>query len=505
MNIFIHIGWPRTGTTTIQHFLMQNIESLHNNEGIFVIFPRNEESYLKLSRSIFENNKQSFSDILEEQMDSLKYFISEKEIKSIIFSSEHISHIKSIHLMEDLLRILLRYIKTDFKITFLAAIRRQDDFLESAYGISLVEDEIMDVCSINDYIRSNLILKSIDYYETISYLEEILKNFSMEYKFFFFIFQKKYNMLEEFLNTLGIKNKHNFSVNIRKGTSLNYFEKMVLKEINRKYSLKSIQKIKILEYLRTTQILKKFNLREDLSLVDLTKRMTILNHFRRSNEMFFDRYLKSENQFLLSSDEIKELSSKDKYFIQNKIKIMNCVTMAIKEIEKNLNSICGIVEPREEKISGFGYDGIYSWIDYYEDFNISGVVFNLETKYKLPSLIMEIDNIFKIKIYPTIEEPSLNEVVWFNNFVDEFLFTRIIPTKFIVNLVELIHKEHNIWYYISSLPLNHNLEIRFREVTTNSYIVGSLKKYRVLDILKQFSSNFKENVKINIMEESEHE
>ncbi|CAM2804085.1 hypothetical protein [Helicobacter burdigaliensis] len=88
MTAYVHIGTPKTGTTTIQKFLELNYNNLLDNNYLFPLTARNCGQHFPLLRLCFGNKKElcvhsSLERILEtnEVIDKLSLVIIKKKFK----------------------------------------------------------------------------------------------------------------------------------------------------------------------------------------------------------------------------------------------------------------------------------------------------------------------------------------------------------------------------------------------------------------------------------------
>ncbi len=169
--IFIHIGYNKTGTTAIQHFLSQN-RNLLSMQGILYpekcFIKKNEIAHHTLARTLlFEANKKQPDYInidecikdTEEVWGSLLDEINESSCTRVVISSEGFSRLRK---TPALIQRIKDYLP-EFEIKIICYIRRQDEMFESAYN-QLIKAQRARV-SVSK--RLGTFIKNIDYYNEI--------------------------------------------------------------------------------------------------------------------------------------------------------------------------------------------------------------------------------------------------------------------------------------------------------------------------------------------------
>jgi hypothetical protein len=147
VELFLHIGTEKTGTTSIQKFFRWNREALEQNGVLYPVSPGNQ-NHMGLAVSAQDVSKrgpmrksQGVTSTEEAEafraklVNSLTEEIANGAHKTVVMSGEHMSS----RLLEDEEVLWLKNLLTPFfeKITVVCYIRRQDDYLLSTYSTAV--------------------------------------------------------------------------------------------------------------------------------------------------------------------------------------------------------------------------------------------------------------------------------------------------------------------------------------------------------------------------------
>ena len=91
MKLFIHTGLHKTATTSFQHFLFNNRESLLEAGVFYPQIDQNQESHWQIPNQILKNNWKFPKSYLKNAID----FAKQRNAKSVLISSEDFETILS--------------------------------------------------------------------------------------------------------------------------------------------------------------------------------------------------------------------------------------------------------------------------------------------------------------------------------------------------------------------------------------------------------------------------
>jgi len=134
-HIYLHIGTTKTGTSSIQTFLRDNLEVLKQHNFI-ALTPRSPERLRTLSEIIMSAAKKNFPHFNETQQQWLNDLIQKlknAETDNIILSEELFWNIISVNKERFIFIDFINSLKEFADITVVVYLRRQDSFLMSAY------------------------------------------------------------------------------------------------------------------------------------------------------------------------------------------------------------------------------------------------------------------------------------------------------------------------------------------------------------------------------------
>ncbi len=314
MRFILHIGMPKTGTTAIQAFLSQHRDKLLHKYSLLypktgmrddvVKFPVHSKFHL----SILPWGRDKIDPI--ELKNSLTKEIKLEKPKTVILSSEVFSFFSK----EEILEFKEIY---DFPITDIVCyIRRQDLLVDSLYRHTIKDYDIRRTEDFKNYLLK-LIKKykrqfsALKYYELVSRWKEIFPNARVIVRLYDRKLFPERNVILDFLSLVGvdISDMGGYISNTDINTTLSHLSALVMRRINSEFDLPREYHMKIVRYL---QKIDKEEGSPIKSFFTLQERLEFLEMFRESNEKLFREYFGTENQFVLSQEEIEFYKEQDK-------------------------------------------------------------------------------------------------------------------------------------------------------------------------------------------------
>lgn len=189
-NIYLHVGYPKTATTTLQKNFFPNVESIQyvgkfDNEGLLFNFDSKIISNLifKNANEIdFDSQRKLFAEILDKNKKPI--VLSEE---SFVSNSLRVSRInkKDILPQQETIAKNIRnfFDKGHFDVKILFTIRKQDEMITSQYAQSYVHyyskyketdsfDKFLDIY-LNKENQRHTFYQTLDYYHVISIYQEL--------------------------------------------------------------------------------------------------------------------------------------------------------------------------------------------------------------------------------------------------------------------------------------------------------------------------------------------
>lgn len=293
MEIYIHIGLEKTGTTTVQRFLHKKRESLIKR-GILYPHSFGQTNHIKLSQSIIDLNKKTPARKIFgiESRDSLNNFKNKlkevflKEVnkaspKKIIISSEQLSAL--ISLKEEVFELEDFFRELDPSFTYLLTVRNQEDIMQSLYSTMIKSGYT------KDFEIKNANLKLFKY-NFNSLVNLFTSNSGAHFKISYFG-KNKDGEFNNFLDELNMILPKEIQIPISYVTnkSLGKNELNFLKNINTflpKYGTNDMGlRKKIIDYLEKQKSSESFKLPVEL-------KKSIYSNYITDNSIFYENFLK---------------------------------------------------------------------------------------------------------------------------------------------------------------------------------------------------------------------
>jgi Sulfotransferase domain len=154
--IYIHIGYPKTGTTTLQNHLFKNhagikyFEREENTLSRGIKYFEREKKILSFISSLFFSRENSFKKNVEDYRQELLKFTDTKDVNKFVFSEELLTaysmvfkvnprpYVWTLEPNSIARKLKIAFVDTNVfdKIKIIITIRKQDDMLKSFYGQS---------------------------------------------------------------------------------------------------------------------------------------------------------------------------------------------------------------------------------------------------------------------------------------------------------------------------------------------------------------------------------
>ena len=136
MKLYLHVGYPKTGTTAIQHFLYNNRECLKEAGYLYPDIGICDKAHHSLAISILEIDLPTTKHIRKYNpvclRDSLVDSINSSKCKNVVISSEFFNLYAQSNFVRKK-KTLVKFFK-DYEITIILYLRHPIDFLESSYS-----------------------------------------------------------------------------------------------------------------------------------------------------------------------------------------------------------------------------------------------------------------------------------------------------------------------------------------------------------------------------------
>ena len=166
--LLFHIGIPKTGTTSLQHFLYDNNEKLKNQGWYYPSFKEFQDK--TIMRSVKVNGKLILDAFLKKDDklfdECMRYILSHVKNYNVIVSYETIWNLEYI---ENFFNKVLDYYNN---VKVLVYLRRQDQYLESMYN-QCVKSNVNETMTLSQFIEDAKQIKLTAYLDNLMKLENI--------------------------------------------------------------------------------------------------------------------------------------------------------------------------------------------------------------------------------------------------------------------------------------------------------------------------------------------
>ncbi len=341
--IYLHIGKPKTGTTTIQNFLALNGDLLKENN--FYYPCDNERSYIHdfqhvpltcaISKKPIWQVVRKKPDMSDKLFEDLQEDVNKANCDNVIISSEYFSHV--VTFSRDNIRTLkqkLDFYFPEYKVKIIIYIRRQDDYFVSGISEGLKYGNNGEISLENAYKYAS--------FRTYELLEVYAEQFGAENitaRPFDRVQFVDNDLLADFLDVIGISFDKNYEIPTMMNESLTLQEMNFFEKLNKLMETAENNDIhqRIRQYIRDTKIFCNGKSKNALSEDDKEK---LVQFYREENENvekllgmekpLFRKFEKS------NSDEHEKYKIDDQKFKKMMVELIEDLFIKNERNEKNL-------------------------------------------------------------------------------------------------------------------------------------------------------------------------
>lgn len=236
--LYLHIGTPKTGTTAIQYFLLNNRELL-KEKGYYYPVMKEKFERISIRRNAhflidYKCNKEMNRDVQQQKIQSCynELFLALDENKNVILSDEAIWHackkIKNIWG-----NLLSRTKEKGHNLKVIVYLRRQDEFIQSYWKCKVLANETR---SFEEYVKSKkYAFCPLNYYTHLSNISKIVGKDNILVR----IYEKEqykgraHTIVSDFMDAIGLELTSEYEqTNDEKNISLDY----ICTEIKRRFN-----------------------------------------------------------------------------------------------------------------------------------------------------------------------------------------------------------------------------------------------------------------------------
>jgi hypothetical protein len=414
MELILHIGYNKTGTTSIQKFCHKNREILLKEFGIY--YP-NTYDYIAHHIYFFVLIEyfpwwlpEKLRVLADNLFLNLRTELETINPQKVLMSSEYFISIP--HKLDK----IVEYLTSD-ETKIILYIRRQDKIIEAMYTQVVKSFEVDNF----PIFLVSAINVDLDYYRYVKTLEDsfrdlVNKEIKIDIRIFFKDMYKDWNIIDDFCNAIGIQKSVFQEKEIKENISFSPTSTEALKRFKKRYEVPIEIFEKIIEFLYEYDIKYPSSIK---TLMPFEVRKKILEYYRESNEKLFREYFNQENLFILSKEEeefYKEQESIPKDEIEKEIeeKYRRILEFIKKEdflprTKIFTDQVFGQSEFTSEYIKcGLISDWVGGYVDICNEEKIAGWL--LDLKDKEPYFLVKLNGIVVYIGKPSLERVDVKDI-----------------------------------------------------------------------------------------------
>lgn len=290
MNLYLHIGNHKTGSTAIQSLLENNTETLNRTDFIYPQTGRLKGAHHGIVRHLKKETEKHFDDFVGKKTERKDFELLLKNLQeecaeycNIIISSEEFFNCNSL----DSIRVH-EFISLFENVTVIVYLRNQIDHIESSYKFSIAWDKEMENRTFDEYLEFQLNSEYHEYLPTLEYWSGIQNTLVKCVSFD----ENKSQLFKSFLSLIDrieINNLVDLS-KISRNKSPSTFETAVLREFKGR---KNLDTIKALLNKLTADSEGQIN-----TLYTFEQYVKIRDKFKTSNELLHEKYGINLNKYV---------------------------------------------------------------------------------------------------------------------------------------------------------------------------------------------------------------
>jgi hypothetical protein len=288
--LYLHIGFHKTGTTTIQNFLRINSELIEQKDYLYPVSGRKYHAHFQLGWGLTPAHV-SYNRLFP-QMDKLwgelAQEISAKSFSNIILSAE------AFDLVNEHLPKLKEYLAR-YETKIIIYLRRQDHLIQSQYGQKIIKPSVKETRSIDDFIKNLLENDILVHY---SKLLDRWEQFFGKENLIVRIYEKEQlpdGLVADFLNAVGLTLTQEYLISDRDNKSLHPDVLEFIRLSNQlPLDLDTSNKLR-LECVEMSKQLSSRSYFDPHSLLSPQQRIELINHYEESNRYVAQKYLGRED------------------------------------------------------------------------------------------------------------------------------------------------------------------------------------------------------------------
>lgn len=475
MELILHIGLSKTGTSAIQNFLWKNREFI--TEKFALLYPEagifnagGIHAHHHIAWSIYKpetvnvevvpTTQEILNNLLKELLNSKR-----KNIKKLIISSETFMQIKDKNSYIKLKNFIeqLHVAKVEIIVYF----RRQDLWHESSY-LQVMKDGSIKTTpfKLSNKYSLNYLGWLLEYDQFLERWQSAFPEARIIPRIYYKRLLPKGNVILDFLSVIGIEMPEK-ETKVEVNLSISHLSALALRRINEIYDFPREIHEKLVSFVLKLDKEEPSPLK---SFFTLEERIEFLERFRESNERLFKEWFNSENLFVLSQEEIEFYKQqdeilKDKEYLEKLVneRYEKAMEFLVKEVPEmgayRKKNVAKVVVPVSKE------PGIYGYVDVVNLQKIAGWILDLEEN-KPAEVEVRINGIKVFEGKASLERKDVMEV----HKVD-------IPAGFEIYMKEIVLPSE-----IRELPEDRECVVEVLHKRTGKLIQGNYRTFTAKEL-----------------------
>lgn len=362
--LYIHIGCPKTATTSIQYFCNENKEILAKNGVYFPVFEQKYKDINPFRNGHFlianQHNSNDTINLLEEKrifrfnMDHIIYMFSKYD--NILLSDEGIwyaAHFKKRELWETLRKESLR---NAFKIKIIVYLRRQDSMMNAMWNQKIKKSKNrFRSMTWEDFIHADPPAVYLDYEEGLNEIAAELGSENIIVRRYGKKYFKNHNVYDDFLNIFGLALTKDYTISsFERNSRLSANSNEIQRIFNSIPSAE--QKDFSFFYHLLSEVSSEDPDSEKLQMFQPEEAAAFMEKYRVGNRRIMEKYFqKSEDLFKVNFDKIKKWEWDSKRMSEDIIRLLGHTTLTLRheneELRQQLSELKQSIQKQDRSIS----------------------------------------------------------------------------------------------------------------------------------------------------------
>ncbi len=338
--LYIHIGCPKTGTTSLQYFCNENKELLAKNDIYFPVFEQKYPDINPFRNGHFliatQHDKNGMPNLLEEKrlfrfnMDHIIYMFSKYD--NILLSDEGIwyaAHFKKRDLWETLRKESLR---SAFKIKIIVYLRRQDSLLNAMWNQKIKKSKKrFRSMTWEEFIHATPSAVYLNYEEGLNEIAAELGSENIIVRRYGKKYFKNGSTYDDFLDTLGLSLTDEYTIStFERNTRLSGNANEMQRILNSVPD--ASQKDFTFFYHMLSKVATEDPDKEKLRMFQPAEAQAFMEKYRAGNRKIMEKYFnRSEDLFKTNFQNIKKWEWNNRQMSEDIIRLLGHTTIALRK------------------------------------------------------------------------------------------------------------------------------------------------------------------------------